>query len=231
MYFSYVYMVINRITGQFYYGSRYKNTILERTPEDDFWIHYFTSSKKIKNLISMYGKESFSIQIIFRDEEYDTCFWCEQDLIKENISDPLCLNGTYIDRIHGVKFSTAGKIATKETRRKLSIAKSNPSEETRKKMSLAKKGKIFGPMTKERKENISKGLINRKVSESTCKNISKSKSGSLNPNYGKSRSAEMKAKSSATQLLNREKRVVDCKARWQDPEYRKMMLAARQKKK
>ena len=42
----YVYRVTNNVTGQIYYGSRTENVRKNRTPEEDFWQYYFTSSKK-----------------------------------------------------------------------------------------------------------------------------------------------------------------------------------------
>ena len=98
MYLAYTYYICNKITNQFYYGSRYKNINLNRTPEEDFWVYYFTSSKKVKKLIEMYGKESFEIEIINRDPDYVNIYWFEQDKIKENISDTLCLNSIFIDK-------------------------------------------------------------------------------------------------------------------------------------
>jgi hypothetical protein len=44
---------------QRYYGVRYAKSC----QPDDFWSAYFTSSKKIKELIQIYGKESFSFEI------------------------------------------------------------------------------------------------------------------------------------------------------------------------
>jgi hypothetical protein len=80
-----------------------------RTAFDDFWIIYFTSSKPIKDLIGQYGKESFSYNILLEDNSYDICYWYEQDLIKENIGNNLCLNIHYVDSsTNCIKFSTAG---------------------------------------------------------------------------------------------------------------------------
>ena len=78
MYLPYVYLVTNKITDEFYYGSRYKNVEASRSPEEDFWIHYYTSSKEIKKQLIQYGKESFDIKFICRYGDYECCYWYEQ---------------------------------------------------------------------------------------------------------------------------------------------------------
>lgn len=227
----YVYLVRNKITQEFYYGSRYKNRDLGRLPKDDLWVHYFTSSKLVKLLIEDHGKESFEYVIIFQSNDYDECYWFEQDMIQKNISNPLCLNRSYIDRIHGVKFSTAGIKSSQATKEKLSVSKSNISDETRKRMSLAKKGKSTGPFTEDRRQNISKSKIGKPLSIRHCESISLSKLGEKNPNFGKERSEETKRKMSEWQQADKEARAAESKVRWQDPVYRQMMLDARKKNK
>jgi hypothetical protein len=115
----YTYFVQNIITNQFYYGSRYKNTKLGRSAKEDFWIHYFTSSKEIKQLIKDFGKDSFNISILLESENYDNCYWYEQILIEKNIINPLCLNRYYRNKEGSCKFSTAGVIMTRETKEKI----------------------------------------------------------------------------------------------------------------
>jgi hypothetical protein len=56
---AYTYLIIHKPTGLMYYGVRYaKNS----TPKD-LWETYFTSSKAIKELIEIDGKESFIVEI------------------------------------------------------------------------------------------------------------------------------------------------------------------------
>lgn len=55
----YTYFIKQRDTGLFYYGVKYGK---DADPET-FWTKYFTSSKKIKMLIEIYGKESFDTQV------------------------------------------------------------------------------------------------------------------------------------------------------------------------
>jgi hypothetical protein len=129
-YQAYVYLVKNKITNQFYYGSRASNIRFKRHPLEDLWIYYFTSSKKIKELINLHGKDTFEIQIVFSDDSYETCFWEEQRLISKSKDDPLRLNRVFVNKETNTRIlTTYGESATaKETRIK--------------KMQVTKKGKF-----------------------------------------------------------------------------------------
>lgn len=63
IYKAYTYFLKHIPTNTCYYGVRWQNIRLQRTPEQDFWIHYFTRSSKVKALIAEYGKDSFQFQI------------------------------------------------------------------------------------------------------------------------------------------------------------------------
>ena len=130
MYLAYVYFVRCKNTNQFYYGSRASNIRFKRHPEEDFWIHYFTSSKKIKELIDMYGKEAFEFEILLKHSDYKVCFWKEQQLIKDSKTNPLRLNRRYTDPDTGRNHLTT-------------YGESPESKEARiKKMQKTKKGKF-----------------------------------------------------------------------------------------
>jgi hypothetical protein len=152
MYLSYTYYISNNETGQFYYGSRFKNVSLKRTPADDLWIYYFTSSKYIKEQINEYGKSSFTYKVLLESENYDHCYWYEQDLIKLNIDNKLCLNKFYIDNTTmSRKFSPAGIPKTEADKRKMSIIMAGKSP--------SNKGKITGEQTSIHRTNISNSMI------------------------------------------------------------------------
>jgi hypothetical protein len=93
----YVYSITNRDTKEFYFGSRWANVRLNRLAKDDFWIHYKSSSKKVKKAILEGGEEKFVGEILKTFETYDEAYWEEQKLIKQNIKNPLCLNEHFID--------------------------------------------------------------------------------------------------------------------------------------
>lgn len=179
MYLAYTYFVRNKITNQFYYGSRCRNIKLNKHPEEDLWIYYFTSSKEINKLIKTYGKDSFEIGIIMKDVDYNKCYLHEQTLIAANLDDKLCLN-KYC-RITG-QFSTAGMIHSESTKNKISIARTgqktgkpswniglSPSEETKAKLSNAGKGRIVSEETKSKMSASMKGKNSGKVAHNRGK--------------------------------------------------------------
>jgi len=136
----YVYFIRHITSEQFYYGARYKNSSKKILPENDLWIKYFTSSKKVQNLIKIYGKDDFLVSIIFCSFDEKECFALEQTLIKENIKDPKCLNVHYFDVDNSKKiFSVFGKSLSTKGRPK--------SEST--------KAKMRKPKTPAHKKNIS----------------------------------------------------------------------------
>jgi hypothetical protein len=106
VYQTYVYKITNKITNQFYFGSRFQNVSKQRHPEEDLWKYYFTSSKRVKELIEEYGLDSFDIEIVFRSDDYKKSFWEEQRLILEHKNNPLRLNKAYIDPTTGTKMNT-----------------------------------------------------------------------------------------------------------------------------
>ena len=161
MYLAYTYYIRSKITGQYYYGFRYKNIKLKRKPEEDFWIKYFTSSKEVKKLINLYGIDSFEFSIIMTDSDYAKCYGYEQSLIQQHMGNELCLN-IHCDITQ--KFLMAGKTKqplSAETKLKISNAKKGkPSE---------KKGK---PRDEATKQKIRDALIGSTRSAETKSKIS-----------------------------------------------------------
>ena len=94
---SYVYKITCIPTNQFYYGYREKNIALQRTPVDDLWVEYFTSSVKIKSLSQQYSLDLFNIEFLFTSIDPTESYWCEQRYIKDNWGHPLLLNRHYRD--------------------------------------------------------------------------------------------------------------------------------------
>jgi NUMOD3 motif len=189
MYLAYTYFIRNKITNQFYYGSRGANIRLKRSASEDLWIYYFTSSKEISNLRTLYGNDSFDISIIMESKEYDDCYWYEQDLIRNNITNQLCLNKQYQDRENGNrKFSSDGP-CTEE--RRLAISKSKRGE----------KNHFFGKThSKEVRDAIGKMWKGKSKSSSTKSKMSAAalghtrQIGENNSMFGKTHSEESKEK-------------------------------------
>lgn len=99
MILSYVYKLINDITGEYYFGYRYKNVSLGLMPEDDLGKVYLTSSKYIKHRFHEFRIEILAL-FFHENDAYDY----EQDLISHHIKDSLCLNKHYQKRNGNGKF-------------------------------------------------------------------------------------------------------------------------------
>jgi hypothetical protein len=56
----YVYFLMNKTTGLKYIGAKYAKNADHRT----FWKNYFTSSKHVKKLIDLFGKDDFKFKIL-----------------------------------------------------------------------------------------------------------------------------------------------------------------------
>lgn len=105
----YLYKITCVPTGEYYYGSRYKHVQQNYLPEDDLWIRYYSSSRLVSQRIKEFGKDNFLADIIQIGHNLDEIFWAEQELIKNNIHDSLCLNKHYVNRYNARNiFLTAG---------------------------------------------------------------------------------------------------------------------------
>lgn len=166
---AYVYYIRHKLTGKFYYGARYKHIRKNIIPEDDLWKIYFTSSKRVFELRKEYGNDSFEYSIIFKSFDTDECFKFEQTIIKENISNDLCLNSRYFDvEKSKTVFSTFGKTLSTKGKPK--------SEETKIKMKKPKSASHKQKISESQKKNGGNGPIahsqetKNKIRESLKKN-------------------------------------------------------------
>ena len=171
----YTYLVKHKATGKAYYGSRCQNvTKFNRTPAEDFWNHYTTSSENINGIIEQEGKDAFDYEI---RRTFDTveamADWETRVLTRSRVLErqDVWFNGN----VAGKKILTeagAKKISethkdkpkTEEHKKKLSKSqKGKPknyvqTEDHRRKNSEANSGKnnpMYGPCTPERAANIS----------------------------------------------------------------------------
>lgn len=142
---AYVYCVTNNITGQFYYGYRYKNQKLKIEPENDLWVNYFTSSNRIKKDIEQYGRDNFTAVILYRNVDSVKCWQQEQIAIQKDWKNPLLLNGKFHDPDNPeIETFRRVNLLSESTRKKMSIAgKGRPkSDAHRKKIAAANTGNI-----------------------------------------------------------------------------------------
>lgn len=141
---AYVYRVTNTVTGEFYYGYRYRNQTLNILPENDIWVKYFTSSNRIKKDIKQYNKSAFTVEIIYKNTNSLECWKQEQLSIKSSWGNPLLLNGKYHEPDSNVEIYRRVNITSEKSRKKMSLAsKGRPkTEEHKKKIALANTGNI-----------------------------------------------------------------------------------------
>ena len=202
----YTYLVKHKATGKVYYGSRCQNfTKFNRTPLEDFWNYYTTSSENINNIIKNEGKDAFEYEIrrTFNSIE-EMASWENRVLTRSRVLErqDIWMNGN----IAGYKIVTAagakkisethkGVPKTEEHKRKLreSNFETNKgriqTKEHRLKNSTANSGKnnaMYGPCSPER-----------------AANISAAKKGKPAPNKGLSMSEEQKQKIRETKEKNK----------------------------
>jgi hypothetical protein len=202
MILPYVYKITLLSTGHYYWGSRTANVRHRRSPEDDLWISYFTSSRTVKRLVAEHGRDAFVADVGWTNADCDAVYWYEQDRIKESIDDPLCLNNKFQDRASGnTIFSTSGKtpwnkgVASKTK----GIAR---SDDVKAKISAGRRGKGLGisPVHKgktlwseEQRAEQSAKMTGRLV-------------GDKNGFFGKTHSIETRAKIAANTSLHQKGR-------------------------
>lgn len=164
----YTYLIKHRPTGKVYYGYRSANKV---EPVEDLWKKYFTSSPKIQQLIEETGIDNFDVEIrrVFENKEQASAWETKVLRRCKVLNDERWINQ-----------NIAGYIV--------------PTEESRKKISDYHKGK---PKTNEHKEKIRLGNIGKTKpprGEEYRQLMSKLKSGSNNPMYGKGCTPERAAK-------------------------------------
>jgi hypothetical protein len=90
MILPYVYRLIHKETGHYYFGYRSKNVSLGVKSVDDLGIKYFTSSRIIRKSFHEYTFEVIA-EFFTKDSAYDF----EQELIREHWGNPMLLNKHY----------------------------------------------------------------------------------------------------------------------------------------
>ena len=175
----YTYLVKFKPTGKVYYGSRCQNyTKFNRTPADDFWHIYTTSSNTINDLIKEYGKDAFEYEIRRTFDTVEEMSAWETKVLKR------C---RVLERQDiWMNSNVAGKKILTEAGAKVISAthKDKPkTEEHKRNLSLSQKGK---PKVNSKNQTPEYRAL-----------MSKLKSGENNPMYGKGCTPERAANISA----------------------------------
>ena len=194
----YTYLVKFKLTGKVYYGSRCQNvTKFNRTPAEDFWNHYTTSSENINNLIIEHGKDAFNYEIrrTFNSIE-DMAKWETKVLTRCRVLErqDRWMNGN----IAGYKIVTeAGAKVISETH------KDKPkTEEHKKNLSASQKGKPkvnsknktpeYREMMSKLKAGVNNPMFGKGCTPERAANISAAKKGKPAKNKGVPMTEEQK---------------------------------------
>ena len=187
----YTYLVKFKPTGKVYYGSRCQNyTKFNRTPAEDFWNHYTTSSENINNLIDEHGKDAFEYEIrrTFNSVE-DMANWETRVLTRCRVLErqDRWMNGNVAGKKILTEAGAKTISATHKDKPKTEEHKKNLSESQKGK---PKKSKVY--QSKEYRENMSKlksgpgnGMFGKGCSEERAANISAAKKAQKLTAYNK----------------------------------------------
>ena len=173
-YLAYTYLIGWTDQDRWYYGVRWENVKSQRTPENDFWTYYKTSSKPVKHMIAFVGEPDYisidkTFESIEEAIEYETKVLTEMDVLN---------NDEWLNQnISGAIIQT---------------------EETKRKIGLIHKGKKLSKKVKNKMSESTKGenhpMYGKFHSEETKEKISKKVKGENHPFYGKKHSEETKQK-------------------------------------
>lgn len=244
----YLYSITNKVNGMEYFG-------ITKDPAHRFKEHCWNtkagSSSRIRMAIHKYGKESFEFKVILAGSR-SYCMEMEAIAVRQlNTVTPngynICGGGHGpITVAIGENSYWHGKKFSKEHRDKIGNAHKGMkrSEETKAKLRQAfigrpiseqQKEKIRQTLTgqkhsKEYKENMRNVMLGRKFTDEWKEKIRQANTGKTHNEETRKKLSEYKKANPATKE-DHKKQSNTLKQRWQDPEFRQMMLEARVKKK
>jgi hypothetical protein len=185
----FTYLIKHIPTNKYYYGVMYR----KGCHPNDLWKKYFTSSKKVKNLIKRCGKKSFIFEIRKTFKTPQKALNWEYKVLKRlkvihrddflNLTDNKSVDPKYLSKINkGKNNPWYNKKHTKESIEKIRFASLNRkhTKESKEKIRLFNLGKKH---TKESKEKIrlagigNTNRVGKKHTKETKEKISLSKIG------------------------------------------------------
>ena len=148
----------------------------------------------MKTMILELGADAFHASIVKTFDDHEEAYWYEQELIKQNVSDPKCLNKHFVERLSGKRVfcGLLGVPKSAEHRRKISESNKgkHSDPDLRERMIAPQRGKI---LSDEHKAKLSKANVGFKHTEETKKLMSLN--SSRNKSFlGRKHSDETKAK-------------------------------------
>lgn len=206
----YTYWIQNISTGIKYVGLRYRNIKKNRSPLEDFGIHYFTSGE-LKKEFKKYP-ENFKTKILYTYDNIEEAIAHELKLTSKAKDNNRYANiASYPHIVHteevrkkislaqiGNKVNVGRKQTAEhvknnlkarrhykpsvETKRKIALALRGhkPSEEARKKMSLTRMGRKGTPWTEEQRKKQILSRLGKPLSEDHKRKLSLAKIGNKN---------------------------------------------------
>jgi hypothetical protein len=215
----YTYLVKFKPTGKVYYGSRCQNyTKFNRTPADDFWHIYTTSSNTINDLIKEYGKDAFEYEIRRTFESIEEMSAWETKVLKrcrvlerQDIWMNSNVAGKKILTEAGAKVISAthkDKPKTDEHKRNLSL-----SQKGKPKKSTAYQTPEYRALMSKLKSGENNPMYGKGCTPERAANISAAKKGKPAHNKNVPMSEEQKAAIRATKAANPTKMSADSIAR------------------
>ena len=168
-----------------YYGVRYTQELNYRSPEDDLWIVYFSSSPEVEEFREKHGEPDI-VQVRRKFNDPDKArLWEHKVLKRMNVAnDDRWLNrsdGLSLPRMVGKNHPMYGI-----------TGENHPRYNTK--------------QSRETKKKISNALTGRKLSDEHKRKISEANKGENNPNWGRKLSDERKRKLSEA---NKGEKIID----------------------
>ena len=196
IYQAYTYFIKWSILDRSYYGVRYTQELNKRSPEEDFWDVYKTSSEVVKDFI----KENGEPDIKCIDRKFDTpdeAREYERAVLKTNnvISDDRWLNQSYGDWGLFVAKGEDHHAYNKTWEEMYGYDRAQKMKENLKRVTAGENNGMYGKeQSPETKQKISKANKGKKRTEEYKKMKSQKSKGEGNPMYGKEQSFETKQK-------------------------------------